>query len=212
MTIHILAVIILSGLSSFFAAFLCIRTFMLFLKKLDFRVLGRALALLDMFAGFTCILFGEMFKMYPLYSVGILFLACFSIGLCWVNVLENSNPYSGKKTLLYIIIFTPFLVLLTFAFPFASLAPLMDTVLTRNFAIWNVIGSGALFFMWFGSVLISRLRDVEIYLATSAFIFFGASVFLIYDHIGSMVTAATFLYLIGITTFSYTWVTHEKGY
>jgi len=141
--------------------------------------------------------------------VGFVALASFSIGIIHAMAFDNSNPSSSKRATSAVIFVIPFLSGLTFLVPSSTDIVIGSSLINNVFLILNSFASTGIFLSFLLGFINSRVKLYEAYSSVSfSFIVLG-SLMLLFGQGNSAVSGSSFLYLIGIATFSYTWVNYD---
>ncbi|HNW31581.1 MAG TPA: hypothetical protein PL190_04110 [Caldisericia bacterium] len=198
------------AVTSIFAVFLaqdCLRKY--FYRRNDFAIFAWFLAFCNLLFGSIMFLLWAITKHDAYMIVGFVALASFSIGIIHAMAFDNSNPSSSKRATSAVIFVIPFLSGLTFLVPSSTDIVIGSSLINNVFLILNSFASTGIFLSFLLGFINSRVKLYEAYSSVSfSFIVLG-SLMLLFGQGNSAVSGSSFLYLIGIATFSYTWVNYD---
>ncbi|MBP6927008.1 MAG: hypothetical protein KBC08_01770 [Caldisericia bacterium] len=201
---------ICSAVTSIFAAFLaqdCLRKYLY--RRNDFAIFAWFLVFCDLLFGSVMFLLWAITKHHAYMVVGFVAFTSFSVGIIHAMAFDNSSPSFSKRATSVVISAIPFLSGMIFLAASSTNAVVDNSLINNVFLILNSFASIGIFLSFFLGFINSRVKLYEAYSSVSfSFIVLG-SLMLLFGAGNPAVSGSLFLYLIGIATFSYTWVNYD---
>ncbi|NLI40497.1 MAG: hypothetical protein GX421_04865 [Caldisericales bacterium] len=207
---YTLLTVICSVATSFFAIFLAQDSLRKYLyRRNDFTIFAWFLSFCDLLFGSIMFLLWATTKQNLYIITGFLALASFSAGIIHAMAFDNSSPSPSKRAASAVIFAIPFLSGLVSLAASSTGAVFDSSIINDVFLTLNSFASMGIFFSFFLGFINSRVKLYEAYGSVSfSFIVLG-SLMLLFGEGSPAISGSLFLYLIGIATFSYTWVNYD---